>query len=148
MALVLVTHNLGIVEKRTDRIMVMYGGKVMETGRTATLFTQTRHPYTAALMASIPRLEDASHKRLASIPGRPVDVIDPQPGCRFASRCRHAQPRCLVEDPVLSAPDAAGHQYACFYPVGTAAGDRAVEANLAAGTTAAGLPLAGLAVTT
>jgi peptide/nickel transport system ATP-binding protein len=141
MTMVLITHDLGVVAKRTNRIMVMYGGRVMESGPTMSLFREMRHPYTASLLASIPRLEQPSHTRLAVIPGRPVDVIDPKPGCRFAPRCTHAQPRCLVEDPPLVPSSEPKHQFACFYPVNTTAGDAAREANLAAGRTVAGLEL-------
>lgn len=141
MAMVLITHDFGVVAGRTHRTMVMYGGRVAETGPTASLFRETRHPYTASLLASIPRLEHEVHSRLAVIPGQPVDVIDPKPGCRFASRCRHAQPRCLAEDPKLTAAPEPGHFFACFYPVGTPDGKAALETNLNAGTNAAGLPV-------
>ena len=96
---------------------------------------------TASLLASIPRLEQPSHTRLAVIPGRPVEVIDPRPGCRFAPRCRHAQPRCVVEDPVLVPATQPGHQFACFYPVGSPEGEAALAANVSRGRTAAGLDL-------
>lgn len=142
MAMVLITHDLGVVAGRTDRTMVMYGGRVVETGATATLFSSTRHPYTAALMSSIPRLEYRSHTRLAVIPGRPVDVVDPAPRCRFVSRCAYAQPRCTSEDPPLVAASEPGHAYACFYPVGTPEAKAALEVNIANGQTAAGLPAA------
>ncbi len=142
MAIVLNTHDLGVVARRADRIMVMYGGQVVEIAPTKVLFRELRHPYTAALLASIPKLDEPSHTRLPVIPGRPVDVIDPKPGCRFAPRCRHAQPRCLDEDPALMPASSPGHSFACFYPVGTPEGQKALEANLAAGRTAAGLEIA------
>ena len=141
MAMILVTHNLGIAAGRTDEIAVMYAGRIVEKGPTRQLFVNMRHPYTAALLSSIPRIEHPSQIRLHAIPGRPSNVIDPSPGCRFADRCRHAQPRCLTEDPPLvSGPDP-GHQYACFHPVGTPEGDEALATNLAQGHTAAGLDL-------
>jgi peptide/nickel transport system ATP-binding protein len=142
MAMVLITHDFGVVAGRTHSVMVLYGGKVAEMGSTASLFNHVRHPYTASLLASIPRLESESHTRLRTIPGQPVDVIDPGPGCRFAGRCRHAQPRCLEEQPALSGTAESGHVYACFYPVGTVEGHEALAANLQAGTTAAGLEVA------
>jgi peptide/nickel transport system ATP-binding protein len=141
MAMVLITHDFGVVAGRTHRLMVLYGGKVAETGSTTALFATMRHPYTTALLASIPRLDQKSHTPLAVIPGQPVDVIDPSPRCRFAGRCRHAQPRCLEEDPPLTPGPELGHAYACFYPVGTPEGDEALATNLAAGKTAAGLEL-------
>ena len=141
MAMILVTHNLGIAAGRTDEIAVMYGGRIVEHGPTAQLFDATRHPYTAALLASIVRLEQPSKTRLTAIPGRPTNAIDPKPGCRFAPRCRSAQPRCLTEDPPLITPSADGHAFACFYPVGTAEGAEALARNEAEGHTAAGLTL-------
>jgi peptide/nickel transport system ATP-binding protein len=76
-----------------------------------------RHPYTRALMGSIPRLDAPSHVRLEAIPGRPPLVLDPPPGCRFAPRCPNAQERCRVETPPLVASDDPSHQFACFNPV-------------------------------
>jgi peptide/nickel transport system ATP-binding protein len=138
MAMVLITHDLAVAAHRTDRIMVMYGGKVVETGPTKSLFREMRHPYTAALLSSIPRLEHHSHTRLAVIPGQPADVIDPKPGCRFAKRCGYAQPRCFAEDPVLTPASDPSHRFACFYPVGTTEGEAALRANLDKGRTATG----------
>jgi peptide/nickel transport system ATP-binding protein len=139
MAMVLVTHDLGVVAGRTDEIAVMYAGEIVEQAPTRTLFSQMRHPYTEALLESIPRLTNPSHTRLRAIPGRPPDLVDPPSGCRFAARCAYAQPRCLEEHPPLApAPDAVDdHKYACFYPVGTPQGIEALERNRAAGATAA-----------
>lgn len=139
MAMVLVTHDLGVVAKRTDRVLVMYAGRVVETASTKVLFNEMRHPYTAALLASIPRIKQPSHTRLAVIGGRPVDVIDPQPGCRFAPRCTSSQPRCTREDPVLTPTGTPGHSFACFYPVGTPEGDEALRVNVEKGSNAVGL---------
>jgi peptide/nickel transport system ATP-binding protein len=143
MAMILISHDLTVVAGRTDRTMVMYAGQIAETGRTSDLFARTRHPYTAALLRSVPRLDQPSHTRLAAIPGSAPDLHSPPAGCRFAPRCRHAQPDCLVTVPPLRAANGADHSYACFYPVGTEAGDQALAGNLAAGRTAAGLALAG-----
>lgn len=143
MAMILISHDLGVVARRTDRIIVMYGGRVMESGPTAALFRSTRHPYTTSLLSSIPHLTARSHTRLAVIPGRPVDVIDPQPGCRFAPRCLAAQERCTQETPPLTAAEDPGHAFACFYPSGTEIGERALEANLSVGHTATGLAVDG-----
>jgi peptide/nickel transport system ATP-binding protein len=139
MAMVIVTHDLGVVANRTDEIVVMYAGRVVEKAPTKTLFREMRHPYTEALIESIPRISNASHTRLQAIPGRHAVVIDPKPGCRFAPRCRYAQPKCLHEDPGMRETATPGHQHACFFPVGTPEGQAAFESNLAAGRTASGL---------
>jgi len=141
MAMILITHDLGVVAGRTDEIAVMYAGRVVERAPTTVLFREMRHPYTRALVRSIPRLADPSHTRLRAIPGRPPTVIDPPPGCSFAPRCPHARPRCLAETPRLAANHTPGHLHACFYPVGTPEGERAFADNLADGRTAAGLPI-------
>ncbi len=133
MAMVLVTHDLGVVAGRADRIAVMYGGRLVETAPTTTLFDEMRHPYTEALMQAIPRLEHQSHQRLQAIGGRPPDLVSPPIGCAFADRCPRAQEQCRVERPVLRPAITPDHQYACFYPVGTPEGTAALEANLSAG---------------
>ncbi|MQA15544.1 MAG: ATP-binding cassette domain-containing protein [Pseudonocardiaceae bacterium] len=141
MATILVTHDFGVVAGRVDDTVVMYAGRAMERAPTALLFTAARHPYTDALLRSIPRLRNRPHTRLQAISGRPPDLVDPPVGCRFAPRCRHAQPRCLTDDPPLVPAEAPGHEYACFYPVGTDEGAGALERNLRAGQTAAGMPI-------
>jgi peptide/nickel transport system ATP-binding protein len=141
MALLLITHDLAVVAGRTDDVAVMYAGQVVESAPTRALFRASRHPYTAALLGSVPRLDRRSHERLAVIPGRPPRVVDPEPGCRFAPRCPHAQPRCLAETPPLGPGDDAQHRFACFYPTGTPAGEEALARNRAAGRTAAGLEI-------
>lgn len=146
MGTVLITHDFGVVARRAHRIMVLYAGRVVETAPTTGLFSAMRHPYTASLLASIPRLEHKNHTRLPIIPGQPVDVIDPKPGCRFAPRCKYAQERCLDEDPPMTAAADPGHGYACFFPVGTAEGDEGLRRNRAAKKTAAGLELTGEAL--
>jgi peptide/nickel transport system ATP-binding protein len=142
MAMTLVTHDLGVVAGRTDDIIVMYAGKVVEKAPTKTLFKEMRHPYTEALLESIPRVEYKSHTRLRAIPGRPPVVIDPPPGCAFAPRCRYAQPKCLQETPPLMPSPTPGHFHACFFPVGTDEGKDALAKNMKEGTTAAGRSLA------
>ncbi len=139
MAMTLITHDLGVARGRTDEILVMYGGRVMEHAPTETLFSEMRHPYTEALLASIPRLDDPKHTRLSPIPGAPPDIVDPPPGCRFAPRCRYAQEQCTVETPEI---DHGGrHRYACFFPVGTTKGAEALETNQSRGHTATGLQI-------
>jgi peptide/nickel transport system ATP-binding protein len=141
MAMVLVTHDLGVVAGRAETTAVMYAGRVVEYAPTRELFSTTRHPYTEALLKSIPKLTQPSHTRLEAISGRPPDLVDPPKGCKFAARCPYAQPRCLEEEPGLGDDGALGHAFRCFYPVGTEAGKNALAANLAAGVTAAGLPV-------
>jgi peptide/nickel transport system ATP-binding protein len=119
MSLLLVTHNLGVVAGYTDEIAVMYGGKVVEKAPTKTLFADTKMPYTEALLRSIPRLDQPSHSRLATIPGRPPDIVHPPKGCRFAPRCAYVRELCLNEEPELQQASTPDHTYRCFYPVGS-----------------------------
>jgi len=132
MAMVLVTHDLGVVAGRTDEIAVMYGGKIVEKAPTTVLFSKMRMPYTEALVRSIPKLENPSHTRLLVIPGRPPDLVNPPQGCNFAPRCRYAQPKCQEEEPPLIEAETPGHSYRCWYPVGTPEGQDALARNLAA----------------
>ncbi|MDQ1444434.1 MAG: peptide/nickel transport system ATP-binding protein [Acidimicrobiaceae bacterium] len=132
MAMILVTHDLAVVAGRTNEIAVMYAGRIVERADTATLFAETRMPYTESLLASIPRVERPSHTRLQAIAGRPPDLVTRPGGCRFAPRCRYAQPRCAEEEPPLLPAPTPGHTFACWYPVGTPAGDEALARNKAA----------------
>ena len=133
MAMILVTHDLGVVAGRTDEIAVMYAGKIVERAPTHVLFAEMMMPYTEALMKSIPRIEYPSHTRLLAITGRPPDLVSPPPGCNFAPRCPYAQERCRVEEPPLRPAATPGHDFACWYPVGSPEGKAALEANLSAG---------------
>ena len=121
MGVILVSHDLGAVVGRTDRVAVMYAGRVAETTRTADVFDRPLHPYSEALIASIPQLEASPHTRLRAIDGRPPDMAAPPPGCRFAPRCPRAQDRCRDELPLLRAPrtavTATEHQAACHFPL-------------------------------
>ncbi len=118
MAMILVTHDLGVVAGRTDDIMVMYAGLVVEKASTASLFANMRHPYTEALLRSIPKLSDPSHTRLDSIPGRPPNLISPPVGCRFAPRCMYADTKCHEElPPLIADPYDATHLFRCWKPV-------------------------------
>jgi peptide/nickel transport system ATP-binding protein len=137
MAMILVTHDLGVVAGRAHDIAVMYAGKIVEKGSAKALFANMRMPYTEALLESIPKLEYTSHTRLASIPGRPPDLANPPKGCNFAPRCRYAQERCLEEEPELQAAGDPGHVFACHFPVGTEAGAEALARNQARGYTPA-----------
>ena len=132
MAMVLVTHDLGVVAGRTDEIIVMYAGKIVEQANTSQIFHRTSHPYTEALLRSIPKIDQPSHTRLAAIAGRPPDLGDSLEGCSFSPRCPYAQERCFEEDPQLEAL-ATDHLSACWYPVGTPENQEAWEKNLSAG---------------
>ncbi len=91
MAMILITHDLGVVAGRARRIGVMYAGQIVEEADTRDLFGDLRHPYTEGLLASIPRIEQPSQTRLVGIGGRPPDMTHPPPGCRFAPRCKYAR---------------------------------------------------------
>ncbi|HZR12457.1 MAG TPA: ABC transporter ATP-binding protein [Acidimicrobiia bacterium] len=133
MAMILVTHDLGVVAGRADEIAVMYAGRIVEKAPTTTLFHQMRHPYTEALVRSIPRLTNRSHTRLDVIHGRPPDLVNAPPGCKFSPRCPYVQDRCRIEEPPLIDADAPGHAYRCWFPVGTPEGRAALERNRAEG---------------
>ena len=115
MAMMLITHDLGIVAGRTDAVIVMYAGRVMERAATRVLFKQMRHPYTEALLAAIPKVEDAPHTPLAAIGGTPPDPTRPAPGCPFAPRCRYGRDDCREAMPGLAG--LGDHQFACWHPL-------------------------------
>ncbi len=112
-ALILITHDLGVVARYADRVIVMYGGRVVESAPAAQLYAKPSHPYTRGLMASIPRLDGDTRRRLVPIEGQPPNLAALPPGCAFAPRCRQVQPRCLQERPVLREVGER-HQKACF----------------------------------
>jgi oligopeptide/dipeptide ABC transporter ATP-binding protein len=118
MAMILITHDLGVIAGRADKVVVMYAGKIVEQAETGELFAGTRHPYTEALLASIPQVGQRTDQPLYAIPGLPPDLSDPPAGCRFAPRCAFASYRCGQEEPLLvgSRPE---HPFACFHPVGS-----------------------------
>jgi oligopeptide/dipeptide ABC transporter ATP-binding protein len=101
MAVLLVSHDLGIVSQMCDRVIVMYAGRVVEEATVRTLFSDPAHPYTRALIACLPGLDGAD--RLGAIPGVMPGLADVPPGCAFHPRCRLAEPRCAVESPPLRA---------------------------------------------
>jgi oligopeptide/dipeptide ABC transporter ATP-binding protein len=141
MAVVLITHDMGVIAARADRVMVMYAGKIMEGADTGELFDTMRHPYSEALFESIPRLDQDKSQRLYSIPGLPPDLSKELVGCRFAPRCRYATRECTEQEPLLglgagatpgvvagpspsalgagsaAAADPDAHIFACFHPV-------------------------------
>jgi peptide/nickel transport system ATP-binding protein len=116
MSVLLITHDMGVIAGRTDRVMVMYAGKVVEASSTEMLFDEMRHPYSQALLASIPRLEQDNRQRLYSIPGLPPDLTNPPVGCRFAPRCQRATDQCRTEEPPLDGLTDQ-HVFACWHPI-------------------------------
>ena len=116
MAVLLITHDMGVVAGRADRVNVMYAGRIVESSPTSPLFSHMHHPYTQALLGSIPKLTQDPDVELFSIPGLPPDLTDPPAGCRFAARCRLASDQCRLEEPPLERPDGV-HAFACWHPV-------------------------------
>jgi len=112
-ALILITHDLGVVARYADRVVVMYGGRIVESAPARELYARPRHPYTRGLMDSIPRLDADSSKRLMPITGQPPDLAALPPGCAFAPRCSRAVERCINERPQLE--QVGEHHFkACF----------------------------------
>ncbi len=142
MSMILITHDLGVARGRCDDVAVMYAGRIVERSATETLFSDSRHPYTDALLRTIPRIDQPSHTRLEPIPGRPPELIDPPVQCAYAPRCRFAQADCLESIPDMQGV-AGMHEFACFHPANTDRGREALASNVAAGQTAAGLPIEG-----
>ncbi|WP_052422455.1 dipeptide/oligopeptide/nickel ABC transporter permease/ATP-binding protein [Nonomuraea candida] len=116
MAVVLVSHDLSVVARWADEVIVMYAGKVVERGPAREVFARPRMPYTEALLQAAPRLTDPVHHRLRVIPGRPPDLVDLPPGCPFRARCPYARDRCATEPPPLFEDGPQHHQYACWFP--------------------------------
>ncbi len=146
MAVLLITHDMGVVAGRADRVEVMYAGRIVETAPTVELFTHMHHPYTQALLGSIPLLTQDRDQRLFSIPGIPPDLTSPPPGCRFAARCSRATDQCRTDEPFLE-PAGAGHYFACWHPVdGPLARLVAVGRSAASATTALAVAPAGALV--
>jgi peptide/nickel transport system ATP-binding protein len=117
MAVILVTHDLGVIAGHADRVAVMYAGRIVETADASTLFTNPHHPYTEALLEALPERAAEGAGRLYNIPGQPPDLTAPPPGCKFAPRCRYAQEKCVQSEPYLTAAGDS-HFFRCFYPVG------------------------------
>jgi peptide/nickel transport system ATP-binding protein len=112
-AVVIITHDLGVVAEVADDVVVMYAGRVVESGSVDEIFAQPRHPYTWGLLGSLPRL-DTEVERLAQIPGQPPSLLNPPPGCRFHPRCSYALDVCRSTDPLLEpVAGGGGHQAAC-----------------------------------
>jgi oligopeptide/dipeptide ABC transporter ATP-binding protein len=119
MAVILITHDMGVIAGRTDRVVVMYAGKVVEEASTAVLFERMGHPYAEALLASVPKIDQDLEESLLTIPGLPPDLSETITNCRFAPRCRYATEQCREEEPPLEqANDGdSSHRFACFHPV-------------------------------
>src|SRR5918995_4694430 len=116
MAIILITHNLGVVAGIADRINVMYAGYIVETGTVDEIFHNPRHPYTLGLLKSIPRLDEPRKEKLVPIEGLPPALVDPPQGCPFQPRCPYAIERCVPENPTLE-PVVPGHRIACWVDV-------------------------------
>lgn len=115
MGVILITHDLGVVAGHTDRVAVMYAGRIVETAPTKTLFTEPKHRYTSSLMAALPERALAAGTKLFSIPGAPPSLTNLPKGCRFAARCLWATDECRAGYPDLSGDD--NHTFSCFHPV-------------------------------
>jgi peptide/nickel transport system ATP-binding protein len=116
MAMLLITHDMGVIAGHSDRVNVMYAGRVVETAEVHQLFSEMHHPYTQALLASIPQLDQDANKALHAIPGLPPDLAHPPDGCRFAARCPRASDKCRTEEPSL-AGKTYEHRFSCWHPV-------------------------------
>jgi len=121
MAMLLITHDMGVIAGHADRVQVMYAGRMVEVTRTPNLFQHMRHPYTRALLASIPRLSQDGNRRLLTIGGLPPDLSRPPAGCRFAPRCSRATDKCRDQEPPLTG-ERADHLFSCWHPVDGPAG--------------------------
>jgi oligopeptide transport system ATP-binding protein len=116
-AVMIITHDLGVVAGMTDRVVVMYAGKVVETAPTDELFANPRHPYTLGLLASVPRLDEKRHSELRTIEGAPPDLLNPPPGCPFMPRCAFARAICRTMPPLDPMAGNSAHRKACWVDV-------------------------------
>ncbi|AUS10345.1 peptide ABC transporter ATP-binding protein [Laceyella sacchari] len=112
-SIILITHDLGVVADIADRVVVMYAGKVVESGKLEEIFYQPKHPYTWGLLGSMPRLDLSRDQELLPIMGTPPNLLDPPKGCPFAARCQHAMSVCTQEMPELDEVSST-HQVACW----------------------------------
>jgi oligopeptide/dipeptide ABC transporter ATP-binding protein len=112
-AMLIITHNLGVVARYADRVNVMYAGRIIERGSAAEIYADPRHPYTLGLLRSVPRLDEPIRAKLDPIEGQPPDLTRLPPGCAFAPRCAYRVDRCSVVPP-LAAIGAPGHMSACW----------------------------------
>ena len=114
-AIILITHDLGVVAEMAQRVVVMYAGKKVEEAEVGDLFSKPLHPYTLGLLNSMPRLDDQEQKRLTEIPGVVPSLRTEIIGCAFAPRCPQAGERCTVDTPSLQ-QHGEGHWVACWHP--------------------------------
>jgi oligopeptide/dipeptide ABC transporter ATP-binding protein len=112
-AMIIITHNLGVVARYADQVNVMYAGKIIESGISKEIYKNPRHPYTLGLLRSVPRLDSPQKAKLNPINGQPPDLIDMPQGCSFMPRCKFANERCGWEVPKLS-PIGQDHLSACW----------------------------------
>ncbi len=112
-AMIIITHNLGVVARYADNVNVMYAGNIIETGSAEEIYHNPRHPYTLALLNSVPRLDASERVKLDAIEGLPPDLVNLPEGCSFAPRCKYIYERCVEETPVLEIA-AEGHTSACW----------------------------------
>ena len=129
-AVMLITHDLGVVAGMTDRVVVMYAGHVVEMAPTDELFANPRHPYTLGLLASVPRLDEARKEELTPIEGAPPDLLHPPEGCPFAPRCLFVTNQCKSPPPLRSVGN--NHVTACWYDINEPAEQQRVTARLEA----------------
>jgi oligopeptide/dipeptide ABC transporter ATP-binding protein len=120
MALIMISHDLGLAASFADEVLVMYAGRAVEHAPTRKLFAEVRMPYTRALLDAIPRLENPAHSLLAAVPGQPPDLSGEQAGCPFAPRCPDASDRCRADAPPFAEQEP-GHLWACWHPCGVKA---------------------------
>jgi oligopeptide/dipeptide ABC transporter ATP-binding protein len=113
-ALIIITHNLGVVARYANRVNVMYAGRLVESGPAADVYHDPRHPYTMALLRSVPRLDRPRQERLDPVEGQPPDLTRLDAGCAFRPRCRFAVQACAASRPALEPAGIAGHLAACF----------------------------------
>ncbi len=113
-ALVIITHNLGVVARYADRVNVMYAGRIVEQGNARQIYHDPRHPYTIGLLASVPRLDQPRKEKLQPIEGQPPDLFQLDSGCAYRPRCRWASERCAQAAPPLERV-AEGRKSACFH---------------------------------
>ncbi len=113
-AMLIITHNLGVVARYADRVNVMYAGRIIERGSAREIYAHPRHPYTLGLLRSVPRLDEPRRERLAPIEGQPPDLTRLPAGCAFAPRCSFRVDRCVTEAPALRVVNGAGHVAACW----------------------------------
>jgi peptide/nickel transport system ATP-binding protein len=114
-AIVVITHDLGVIARLADRVQVMYAGRTAEITSVDTIFRDSRHPYTRGLLGSLPKLDESQHEALKPIAGAPPSMLSPPPGCAFHPRCPMAQPNCAVDVPALRLVGADGQVSACHY---------------------------------